>query len=153
MKRALALGLLLLWGCVFTPSTRLPEDFEVYYSTGGCHAEWGRTNILIDAQGNGIYEKGSGALENGRFQNEEFRLAFRMGQEERLALLNEIEESGFFSLSGEYFNPDIVDGSCSSISVTRNGETKTVSVSNMQPPGAFTASAEAISSAAQSKTK
>ena len=41
---------------------KVPDDLYIYYSSGACHAEWGRTNIWIDAKGDGLYESGSGIL-------------------------------------------------------------------------------------------
>jgi hypothetical protein len=156
MRYLIMIGLLLS-GCVFLgqqTSKTLPGDFEVSYGYGACMAEMGRTNIEIDAQGNGIYEKGSGPLgDGGRFQNEEFRETFTLSDEERLALLNEIEKSGFFSLQDQYYNPDIVDGGCSAIFVTKDNVTKSVSVSNTKAPDAFLNAADSIGSAARSKTQ
>jgi hypothetical protein len=156
MKSIFIAAVLLFSGCIFLGekvSDSLPGDLEISYSYGACHAEWGRTNIFIDAEGNGVYEKGSGPLENGRFQKEEFRKTFSLSESERLSLLNEIEKSGFFSLRDQYFNPDVVDGSCSAIFVTKNKVTKSVSVSNSVRPEPYSKAAQAIASAAESKTK
>jgi hypothetical protein len=149
-------ALLLAAGCINPPppSSGVPDDLEIRYGSGACHAEWGRTNIIIDAKGNGIYESGSGPLdENGRFQNEEFRKTFRLDENELLGLLNGIEGSGFYSLNDYYSDMGIIDGSCNSISVTKNNSTKTVSVSNTDSPAAYSKVAELISGTAENKTK
>ncbi|MFH0884371.1 MAG: hypothetical protein V1861_01530 [Candidatus Micrarchaeota archaeon] len=147
-----ALIVVLFAGCIQPQmSDKVPKDLEITYSYGACHAEWGRTNIQIDATGNGIYESGSGSYDNGRFQNEEFRKQFRMNETELLGLLNGIEESGFFSLSDSYSDLNIIDGSCEYISVTKNGTTKGVSVSNTAGPGAYEKAAELIGAYAQDK--
>ena len=148
---------LLLCGCCIAPPTplsdKIPADLEIAYSTGACHAEWGRTNIDIDASGAGVYESGSGMYENNRFQNEDFRKTFRLNESELLGLLNDIEGSGFYSLSDQYSDLNVMDGSCEYISVTKGNATKSASVSNTIAPEAYSKAASAISAMAESKTR
>ncbi|NYZ77021.1 hypothetical protein H0O02_01760 [Candidatus Micrarchaeota archaeon] len=157
MKKAhFALGLfavLLLSGCLNPPmSDAVPEDLEITYSYGACHAEWGRTDIAIKADGSGVYESGSGMMIGDRFANEEFRKTFRLSETELLNLLNAIEKSGFYSLGDYYTDPNTIDGSCEYVSVTKNNSTKSVSVSNTEPPAAYGQVAGMISAVAESKT-
>ncbi|MFH1221824.1 MAG: hypothetical protein V1492_01930 [Candidatus Micrarchaeota archaeon] len=147
---------LLISGCILPPpmSDAVPKDLEITYSYGACHAEWGRTNIRIDATGNGIYESGRGMLlPNNRMAEEKFYKTFRMNETELLSLLNTIEKSGFYSLQDSYSDTLIMDGSCEYISVTKNNVTKSVSVSNTQPPDAYATAADAINAVAEAKTK
>lgn len=148
--------ILIATGCIkpVEPSSSIPEDLEVRYSYGACHAEWGRTNVVIDAQGNGVYESGSGSLtEDGRFENEKFRKTFKLNESELLGLLSNIEKSGFYSLEDDYSNPGIMDGGCQSISVTKNNSTKMVSISNAESPEAYSKVAELIGEVAGNKTE
>lgn len=156
MKAILFIFLLFIFsGCISNPQkySAVPTDFEAIYSYGACHAEWGRTNIFIDANGSGIYESGSGIYENEKFTNQEFRKAFSLNETELLELITSIEQTSFYSLNDYYSNPDIVDGSCSFISVTKNNVTKSVSVSNMKSPSAYSNTADLIFSIAENKTK
>jgi len=149
---------LLAVGCVSPPnppelSGSVPSDLEVVYSYGACHAEWGRTNVVITADGNMVFESGSGSYRGGRFEIEDFREIFRLSEGELLGLLNKIETSGFYSLRESYFNPDIVDGSCNHLSVTKNGQTKIVSVSNVEPPEGYSKVVDLIASLVEEKTE
>jgi hypothetical protein len=141
--------------CINPPdvSDAVPSDLEIAYSYGACHAEWGRTNIVIDAQGRGVYESGSGSLtDDGRFENEKFRKTFTLSEKELLDLLNGIEKSGFYSLRESYFSPDIMDGGCESIMVSQDNSTKFVSLSNVNSPESYSKVAGMISAIAENKT-
>lgn len=147
--------LFLILGCIIPPQSisAVPSDTNIQYSYGACTAEWGRTNIQIDSSGVGIYERGSGQLTAGnRFSKEEFRKRFTLTNQELLALINGIQKSGFYSLQDDYSNLEIRDGSCSSIFVTMNDNTKSVSVSNMGPPQSYSTVADLILRLAQEKT-
>lgn len=156
--------MILISGCVFPPKppitdSAIPNEFEIRYGYGACQAEWGRTNVFITANGNdgtgsGIYEKGSGRiLENERFEREEFRKAFTLTESEMLGLINGIEQSGFYSLKDYYSDPDIIDGGCGSIFVTKNNITKSVAVSNVRAPAAYSKVADLIYNLAVSHSK
>lgn len=150
----LVLIMLLCLGCITSPKSSLvPSDLDIKYSYGACHAEWGRTTITIDTDGNGIYQSGSGTMQNDRFENEQFRKTFKLNESELLELLNKIEVSGFYSLDEYYSDPGIMDGSCKSIFVTKNNVTKSVAVSNTNAPDAYSKVADAIIEVAESKTK
>lgn len=150
----LILVLLLCLGCITPLSSSVPTDLEIRYSTGACQAEWGRTTITIDAEGNGVYQSGSGVmLENETFENENFRKTFKLNESELLELLNRIEVSGFYSLGEYYSDLETEDGSCKSVFVTKNNVTKSVAVSNMIAPDAYSKAADAIIEVAESKTE
>ncbi len=149
---------LILAGCCISPpippmSSAIPSDLEISYGYGACHAEWGRTDIRIDAKGQGVYAKGSGSLlENGRFEREEFRKTFSLNESELLDLLNRIETNGFYALNDYYSDPNIADGSCSAIFITKNNITKSVAVSNVRAPAVYSKVADLIYNLAVNKT-
>ncbi len=152
------LALVLVFGCCgFPPNppySSVPKDFEATYSHGACHADWGRTNIRVNAAGEGVYESGSGtSLTGEEFGTLEFRKSFRLTEQETLALLNSIEQSGFFFLNSHYDDPAVMDGSCHYISITRDNQTKTVSVSNTGAPEAYNRVAGMLQGIADNKTK
>jgi hypothetical protein len=160
--KILALGALALFAAVLLagcpqpkpPYANVPSDLEITYSYGACHAEWGRTNIIIDAGGNGVYESGSGSLlPNGRFSEEKFHKTFSINESELLGLLNSIEASGFYSLNEHYTDINIQDGGCEYISVTKSNVTKSVSVANTNPPEAYSKVAGMVGALAENKTK
>ena len=128
---------LIVFGCINPPrSTSVPADFEVTYSYGACHAEWGVTTITIDANGNGNYESTIGTPNEAEFT---------VSEEDLMGLLNKIDESGFYSLNDYYSDPLTVDGSCQSIFITKNNITKSVAISNTPAPEAYSTVADAIS--------
>jgi hypothetical protein len=136
-------------------SDRVPKDLSIFYGFGACHAEWGRTEVSIDANGQGLYEEGSGSLrrEGGqKFENEIFRKTFVLNETELLGLLDGIEKSGFYYLNDSYYNHEVQDGGCEGIQITRNNTTKSVSVSNMAAPQAYKRTAKIIIEIAENKT-
>jgi hypothetical protein len=146
-------------GIAIEPSPRPINDsttLKIYYTYGSCHAEWGRTNIWIDESGNGLYESGSGSLilfeGEERFEHQRFRKAFALNETELLGLANEIEKSDFYSLNDSYYDPEIMDGYCASISITRDNVTKSVSVANAATPEAYRKAAFSIEGLAENKT-
>lgn len=144
-------AILLASGCINPqpPSSMVPDDMEIYYTYGACHAEWGRTNIRILSDGTGLYESGRGPItEGGKFAENDNRRNFKLGESEALKLLNDIEKSGFYSLKDGYSDFSIQDGACSYISVTSNNKTKSVSISNTNAPEAFSKAAGLIGDAA-----
>lgn len=150
----LILVLLLFLGCITPPNSSVPSDLEIRYSYGACQAEKGRTIITIDANGSGLYQRGRGTmLENETFAYQEFRKSFELNETELLTLINKIEVSGFYSLSKYYIDPNVMDGSCNAILVTKNNVTKSVAVSNMNAPEGYSKAADAIIEVAESKTK
>ncbi len=71
-------------------------------------------------------------LEEGqKFENEIFRKEFILKETELLDLLQEINISGFYELNDSYYNPEVQDGSCEGIAITKNNAIKSVDVLNM----------------------
>jgi hypothetical protein len=137
-------------------SDRVPKDLFIFYGFGACHAEWGRTEVSIDANGQGLYEEGSGGLkfEDGqKFENEIFRKTFVLNETELLGLLDDIEKGGFYNLNDSYHNPEVQDGGCEFIAITRSNTTKSVGVSNMAAPLAYEKAAKIIIDKAENKTR
>lgn len=135
---------------------RVPKDLFIFDDFGGCRAELGRTEVSIDANGQGLYEEGRGGLkllEGQKFENEIFRKTFVLNETELLGLLDEIEESGFYDLDDSYHNPGVYDGYCESIAITRNNTTKSVRVSNMAAPVAYERIDKIIVDMAKNKTR
>jgi HEAT repeat protein len=146
-------------GVIIEPSPRAISQniaLEIYYTHGACHAEWGRTNIWIDGNGKGLYESGSGSLiifENEeRFEHEMFRKMFVLNETELLGLVDELERSEFYSLNDRYYDPEVIDGYCATISVTRDNVAKSVSVANAATPEAYNDAAMLIEGIAENKT-
>jgi hypothetical protein len=136
-------------------SDKIPKDLFILYGLGACHAEWGRTEISIDANGLGSYEEGSGELlleEGEKFENEIFRKEFVLNETELLDLLQEINISGFYELNDSYYNPEVQDGSCEGIAITKKNSTKSIYVSNIGGPQAYQRTAKLILDIAWNKT-
>jgi hypothetical protein len=115
----------------------------------------GRTEIRIDANGRGIYQSGSRGLRfdgGQRFQDELFRYNFALNETEILALLQNLNNSGFYTLNDSYVNPHVRDGGSEFISVTLNNSTKSVGVMNTRPPDAYLQAARLIEGIAINKT-
>ena len=82
--------------------------------------------------------------EGQKFENETFRKEFVLNETELLDLLQEINKSGFYLLNDSYYNPEVHDGSCEGIVITKNNATKSVDVSNMDGPQAYQRTAKLI---------
>jgi signal peptidase len=137
-------------------SDRVPEDLFVFHGFGACQGEEGRTEVSIDANGQGLYEKGSGGLkleDEQKFENEIFRKTFILNETELLDLLDDIEKGGFYDLNDSYDNPEVDDGDCEGIAITKNNITKSVGVSNMEEPKAYEMAAKIIIDMAENKTR
>src|SRR5512137_2978939 len=66
---------------------KIPKDLFIFYGSGACHAEWGRTEISIDANGQGLCEEGSSELlleEGQKIEYEIFRKEFVLNETELL---------------------------------------------------------------------
>ena len=137
-------------------SEKVPKDLDIVYGYGGTHAEWGRTEVRIDANGRGLYQSGSGSMrfdDEQRFEHEEFRKTFVLNEMELLALLVDLEKSGFYSLNDSYVNNEIMDGYSEFISITKNNVTKSVLILNTEAPPSYQKAAEIIEEKAENKTR
>lgn len=136
------------------PLTEVPYDAEIKYTYGACNPAWDRTNILIKANGSGIYESGTGMPTNGsNFSKEHFKKKFTLTNQELLELINKIRQNEFYNLRDIYIDDTFQDGSCSSISIKANNITKQVAISNAKPPEFYSKLERIISSLAERKTK
>jgi len=141
-------------GCFTKPSPlpmsdKVPKDLAIVDSKGDCHPERGTTDIEINARGEGSYQSRSGIM----FMHVQFRKTFILNETELLGLVDELEKSGFYSLNDSYYDPEVIDGYCASISITRNNVTKSVSVANADAPEAYSKAAALIEGMAKNKTQ
>ncbi len=109
-------------GC--TNQQSIPDDFEIKYGWGSCHADWQWSSINIDSDGNAALE-----VTRGFFRKEE---QFSFSNDELLTIYQKIVKNNFFSLDEGYNNPEIMDGSCSNLWVRANEKEKKVSIANMK---------------------
>ncbi len=146
----LVLFVFFIVGCIMPPKSfvSVPSDVELKYTDGACNPAWGRTSILITANGNGIYEN-----KDDRLPKDNFKKKFTLTHQELLELVNEIQKSGFYSLQNTYIDRSFQDGRCSFISITANNVTKEVSIVNAGHPDAYSRVAGLLSSIAAKKTK
>jgi hypothetical protein len=103
-----------------------PTDLFVHWGGGATHAEWGREEGWLEADGTWRWEKtrgprGEAPLKECRGQASPAKLA---------ALWRAIQENHFFQLNTRYVDLSVHDGYSDFISVTANGITHGVSVSN-----------------------
>jgi hypothetical protein len=95
--------------------TSIPCDLEIQYSWGACHAEWGRYELTINSNGEADFVKSLGHPDVEGYFSEQSE--FNLSDEEMLGIYQEIMKNNFFGLDEEYRDPQIVDGSCSSLRV------------------------------------
>ncbi|MFH1663626.1 MAG: hypothetical protein ABH986_02325 [archaeon] len=118
--------LVLFFGCLFQPPEppkNLPEDFEVEYSSGATHLEWGHYELKIDSKGNAVFEK---TIETSLTKKYEFTVS----ESERKKIFDAVVLNSFFSLNENYEDPFVMDGGFTKISIKANGERKTVTLVN-----------------------
>ncbi|MBP7828319.1 MAG: hypothetical protein KA248_00230 [Kiritimatiellae bacterium] len=108
------------------PETALPADFELRWSSGATHAEWGRKEGTLNAQGELVWVESRGS-------GDEATRTERRGQASREqldALWRAIQEHRFFNLREQYSNPGVRDGFSSFIAVQAGGREHSVAVMN-----------------------
>jgi hypothetical protein len=138
---ALAAGIIGYWFLFRTPVPReLPPDFAVEWSSGPCHADWGDLNFLKlapkpDSTGRTAWVLQRGAISPPppRGSNMVTKIAgeYPVSASECLELYRVVVGQRFFSLKEHYPDTKIIDGGSAVITVTANGVTKHVRVSNM----------------------
>jgi hypothetical protein len=106
----------------------IPEDLYIVYSTGATHAEWGRTTYEISADGGVVYEESRGLGNKGSRQTK----CYRLTEKELKTIVKTIRENNFFDMNQHYSHPHIMDGWSSSIVVTLDHKTHSVSVMNLR---------------------
>ena len=110
--------------------TSIPGDLEIHYSWGACHGEWGRYELTINASAEADFVKslGNPMVKEGYFKEQS---EFNLSDEELFYIYQEIIiKNNFFGLDEEYRDPEILDGSCSSLSVKAEGKEHKVFVQN-----------------------
>jgi len=108
-----------------TVGTIVPSDFSLEYQFGACHAEWGRTNLKVDNNGNVNVESTQG------FFREEKQ--YSLSKDELTSIYQAFLKNNFFSLESEYRNTGIIDGGCSSLELKADDKTHKVSMVNQTP--------------------
>ncbi len=121
----ICLAVLMFAGCPNPPQPpeTLPSDFSVEYESGAMHLEWGHYELSIDSKGNGVFKKSMGM--NLTKEHE-----FKVSEQERKKIYDAVIVNSFFGLNNNYDDPSIMDGGFSKISITAEGENKTVNVVN-----------------------
>jgi len=109
-------------GCIELP-TEVPDDFQLEYGWGACYAFWGRNTLTIYANGSAtnVYEEE---------MTIEYEKHYNFTDEELLEIYTEVIRHRFFDLEEKYYNPGVLDGSCSDLKITADGKKHRVSVSN-----------------------
>ncbi|MFH1391115.1 MAG: hypothetical protein ABIH20_02270 [Candidatus Diapherotrites archaeon] len=124
---AVVLLIIFFSGCPKTipEPTELPDDFEITYSSGAMHLEWGGFEFKAAASGKAY-------LINTMGMEMEVRKDFTVTYEELLEIYKAAVVNDFFSLNDSYEDPFVMDGGWSKISIYANGSRKNVSISNYQ---------------------
>lgn len=104
----------------------VPVDFEVRWGSGGTHAEWGREEGTLNAQGDLVWVKSRGYGSDA--VHEESRGHATKAQMD--ALWRAFGENRFFQLKKSYDNPFVNDGFSSFIAIAADGRSHSVAVSN-----------------------
>ncbi len=120
----LVLGLIIAFsGCSEPVINEMPDDFSFEYSTGAMHAEWGVYSFNSDTKGNSKFVV---EAENEIKKSQDFQVS----EDDRQKVYNAVMINNFFDLQSEYTDAFIMDGGFSKISVTANGQSKTVTLNN-----------------------
>ena len=123
-----------------TLPTEVPDDFEVEYSAGPCHVDWGPVHYVT-------IRRAAGAGGDPAFEAVRWTLTYVRGSaaappvkavtgksavppEKALELYREICWQRFFGMRERYYDPRIIDGGGATLTVTAGGRKKTVHVSN-----------------------
>ncbi len=101
-----------------------PADLQIEYSWGACMMDWGRNNLTINSSGDVNLRSQRGLISeesNYNFSNNDI-----------LSIYQQIVKNNFFELDEKYHNPDILDGSCSSLKIIADDKEHIVSISNVK---------------------
>lgn len=108
-----------------TGASNVPSDFSLEYDLGACHAEWGRSSLKVDNNGNVAVE-----LSQGFFREDK---RYSLSRDELANIYKAFLENDFFKLDPEYRNTGIIDGGCSSLKLEADGKSHKVSMINQTP--------------------
>ncbi len=117
----LIIGIVFISGCVKTPEA-VPNDLEIEYGWGACHADWGWNTLKINSNGDANLEVTQG------FFKEQKQYSFT--NEELLEIYREVVRNNFFGLKEKYHNPNVIDGGCSNLRIKADGREHKVSIAN-----------------------
>jgi len=104
-----------------------PDDFLVEYDWGACVGMWGRNNLKINSEGEAIL-----VIENDMIFKDYYNYTL---SSEEIRSIYEIIKNDFFKLQDSYPNEDVLDGSCSKLTVNADGKSHSVSVVNSKVEG------------------
>jgi len=121
------------WPCDSAPcikvdpeSVSVPSDFEITYTSGPLHAEWGG-GVTITAKANGtVTEREQGRPSSRGMRPEEKVTTYRLSQKEVSQLYAQVVACRFFELKDRYWNQRIMDGGSRSLKVVAGGRTHNV---------------------------
>lgn len=112
--------------CAPKPTPKgIPNDLEIDYSWGCCHADWGSYHLKINSKGEANFEKSQNLDEFIEQQSQ-----FSLTDDELVSIYQEITNNNFFDLDEQYRNPEIIDGECHLLIIKADGKEHAVSVSN-----------------------
>lgn len=134
---------IILSGCITPDMPPEPEKLEIEYSGGAMHLEWGSYQLKIDEESQATFTKKMGLAMEKTYE-------FKASKEEKIGIYKTALENNFFGLQDHYTDETIMDGGWDEISITADGETKTVTVTNYYLPQ-FDAVATKISQLIKSK--
>lgn len=105
-----------------TEPEAVPNDLEIEYGWGACHADWGWNTLIINSDGDADLKLTRDLF---RKQNQ-----YNFINEELSEIYGEIVKNNFFELEEEYYDPNVIDGSCSNLRIKAEGKEYKVSIAN-----------------------
>jgi len=108
------------------PGVVLPADLQIRWGSGATHAEWGRSEGTLNAQGEWVWVDSRGVGDNA--VRDETRGQATPAQMAKLWRV--IGKNRFFDLKESYADMDIQDGYSMFIAITANGKSHSVGVMN-----------------------
>ena len=108
----------------------LPADLQIRWGSGATHAEWGRKEGTLNAQGELVWVESRGYGEDAMREESKGQAT----KEQMAALWRAIEDNRFFRLDEQYADTDIRDGYSKFIAITADGKTHSVAVMNTSQP-------------------
>jgi hypothetical protein len=123
----LVVASLLFFGCVdlSPPLESTPSDFKLVYEPFSAMS-MDRWSVLINSDDSGVVTHFAGLLKK--------EYLFNLTKEEVLSIANSVKSNSFFSMNESYVNLNVMDGGGARLTVTMNGVTKKVSVTNYDHP-------------------
>ncbi len=104
----------------------VPADLQIRWGSGATHAEWGRSEGTLNAQGEWVWVESRGYGDNAMRDETQGQAT----QAEMAELWRVIGDNRFFDLKESYADMDIQDGFSEFIAITANGKSHSVAVMN-----------------------